>query len=79
MFGWRKLYESGRLGVPAGGMTLLPVTMVEEHVLPRVVAEPVVAAPSGSIHIEMPGRVLIRMEGSVDAAMIRAVLKGLGA
>ena len=79
VFGWRKLYESGRLGEPAGGMTLLPVTMVEEQVLPRVMPEPVVAAPSGSIHIEMPGRVLIRMEGSVDAAMIRAVLKGLGA
>ena len=79
VFGWRKLYESGRLGMPASGMTLLPVTMVEEQVLPQVMPEPVVAVPLGSIHIEMPGRALIRLEGSVDAAMIRAVLKGLGA
>lgn len=79
VFGWRKLYESGRLGTPASGMTLLPVAMVEEQVLPRVIPEPVITAPSGSIHIEMPGRALIRLEGSVDAGMIRAVLKGLGA
>ena len=79
VFGWRKLYESGRLGVPASGMTLLPVTMVEEQEPPRVIPEPVVAAPLGSIHIELPGRAMVRMEGSVDAAMIQAVLKGLGA
>lgn len=25
VFDWRKLHESGRLGTPASGMTLLPV------------------------------------------------------
>ena len=75
IFGWWKLVESGRLGLPADGMTLLPVTMVEEQVLPRAMPKPVVAAPSGSIHIEITGRALTRMDANVDAGMIRAVLK----
>lgn len=79
VFGWRKLYESGRLGVPASGMTLLPVRVVEARVPVEEVPAAPVPASSGSIHIELPGRALISMEGHVDPAMIRAVLKGLEA
>lgn len=32
---------------------------------------------SASMHIELPGSVRIRLEGNVDAAMVRAVLKSL--
>jgi transposase-like protein len=49
VFGWKRLYETGRLGTPASGMTLLP------------------------------RRALISLQGPVDPAMIRAVLRSLGA
>jgi transposase len=34
-------------------------------------------APAGAIHIELPGEIRISLEGSVDAAVVRAVLKSL--
>ena len=79
VFGWRKLYESGRLGASVSGMTLLPVRVTEEHAPVEELSTAPVPAPSGTIRIELPGRALISLEGQVELAMIRAVLKGLGA
>ena len=79
MTAWKRLYESGRLGTPARGMTLLPARVVEE---PAPVKEPAVEIPSsrpGMINIELPGRALISFEGSVDPAMVSVVLRSLGA
>jgi transposase len=79
VFAWKRLYESGRLGAPASGMRLLPVRVVEEHAAASEPPTEVVPAPSGTIHIELPGRALISLEGSVDPATIRAVLRSLEA
>ena len=79
VFAWKRVYESGRLGAPAAGMKLLPVSVLEE---PAPVMAPVAEiAPvhAGTIHVELPGRALISFEGSVDLAMIRTVLRSLGA
>jgi transposase len=79
VFKWRRLHESGRLGPRAGReMQLLPVRVAEEHEA-SIPEEPggTPAACSGSMHIELPGSVRIRLEGKVDAAMVRAVLKSL--
>ena len=35
------------------------------------------AAPSGSIHIELPGRAVISVEAGVDPELVRAVLGSL--
>jgi transposase len=53
---------------------LLPVSVAEDEE-----PEPaeVVPASSGAIHIELPGEVRISLEGSVDPAIVRAVLKSL--
>jgi transposase len=79
VFKWRRLHEAGRLGArEARAVQLLPVRVAEEQEVPR--AEDPDAAPaarSGSMHIELPGSVRIRLEGNVDAAMVRAVLKSL--
>lgn len=79
VFGWKRLYESGRLGTPASGMRLLPVRVVEEPARVKEPAAELASLPAGAIHIELPGRALISLEGSVDPAMIRAVLRSLGA
>ena len=76
VFAWRKLYKIGRLedGLP-GSVKLLPVHVAEE----RAREVPVESSPSsaGAIHIELPGRALISVEGKVDAATLRAVLASL--
>ena len=79
VFGWKRLYESGRLGVPTSGMRLLPVRVVEEPAPVKEAAAELASLPAGAIHIELPGRALISLEGSVAPAMIRAVLRSLGA
>ncbi len=79
VFKWRRLYEAGRLGPRAPrDIQLLPVRVAEEQEASRP-EEPggTPAARSGSMHIELPGSVRIRLEGNVDAAMVRAVLKSL--
>jgi transposase len=86
VFQWRRLYWDGKLGVADpmsrerasdGAMRLLPVSVSEGAELAE--SEPVaVSAPSsGAIHIELSGEVRIRLEGSVDPAMVRAVLESL--
>jgi len=78
LFQWRRLHRDGKLGVSAASaMKLLPVSVVEDEVMPK--AEPEALAPErcGAIHIELPGDVRISLEGDVDPAMIRIVLKSL--
>jgi transposase len=75
VFTWRRLYEAGRLGTGReSAIELLPVQVSEER---AVETEPVAVPSSGTIRIELPGEVRISMEGTVDAAMVRAVLKSL--
>jgi len=81
VFYWRKLYQSGQLGSsPDRPVTdvarLLPVTIVNE---PEPAEEQSISAvpSSGAIHIEIPGRALVSVEGSADATLVRAVLESL--
>ena len=78
VFQWRRLYRSGALGgTPAGELKLLPVSISEEVSL----AKPVEPQPvrTGAIHVELPGRALISLEGALDPAVVRAVLESLRA
>ena len=56
---------------------LLPVIVTSEP--DRVMTPELVplAAPSGSIHIELPGSALVSVESGVDPALVRAVLGSL--
>ena len=77
VFQWRRLQQDGLLGSFAeNSVKLLPVRVMEERVLtkPEALAAP---AAIGKIHIELPGCVSIRLEGNVDAATVRVVLKSL--
>jgi transposase len=78
IFQWRRLYRDGKLGAAAEhAVKLLPVSVVEEQEAPKAEPEEVVPELCGAIHIELPGEVRISLEGSVDLAVVRAVLKSL--
>lgn len=78
VFQWR--YEHRKGTGWAAGQTrteLLPVTVTADPdgvMAPEAIP---VAAPSGSIHIELPGRALVSVESGVDPALVRAVLGSL--
>ncbi len=89
VFGWRRLYLAGRLGQPIiRPQALLPVTVsesaagtaiiqVEESKAGQVNHPSVVSsAPSSTIHIKL-GKAHLRIEGSPDPALLRAVLESL--
>jgi transposase len=88
VFDWRRAYLKGKLE-PKGQRSgaLLPVVLspaeasaitVDAAVTEKSSIQPVAAmAGGGAIHIEMSGRVKIRVESGVDAALLRAVLESL--
>lgn len=78
VFQWRRLYRDGKLGAPTqSSVKLLPVSVAEDEDM--AIPEPAegVPASTGAIHIELPGDIRISLEGSVDPAIVRAVLKSL--
>ena len=78
VFQWRRLYRDGKLGgPPLSTMNLLPVRVVEDQEAPETEPADVVRNRCGAIHIELPGEIRISLEGSVDPAMVCAVLKSL--
>lgn len=84
LFGWRRLYWSGRLGELKPGIKLLPVRVRESKSAP-VALEPVkngladVAQPqSGTIQIELH-QAQVRIEGNADPGLVRVLLECLRA
>jgi len=79
VFQWRRMQQDGRL-VPRGqsGVELLPARLLRARACEDGgVGSGLEACCCGSIAIELPGHVSIRLEGSVDAATVRVVLKSL--
>ena len=81
LFKWRRLFEKGQLvdaaARPAG---LIPVTISADAETGPEPADAAFGAPSssgGAIHIELPGRVMISVEGGVDPVLVRCVLESL--
>ena len=83
VFQWRRLHRDGKLGVDAEqAIKLLPVSVTEETELRKPeLREPepsqIEPVKCGAIHIELPGKVRISLEGNVDPGVVRAVLKSL--
>ncbi len=78
VFQWRRIYRDGLLGgEPQNGMKLLPVMVSDDAELAQRVQPEAVTFRVGAIHIELPDRALISLEGCVDAATVRAVLESL--
>ncbi len=83
VFQWRRLHRDGKLGALAEqALKLLPVNITEETEVHKPALwkpEPSQVEPArcGAIHIELPGKVRVTLEGSVDPSVVRAVLKSL--
>ena len=85
LFGWRRLYLSGRLGEQKPTMKLLPVRVSESlpPVMPHASNEAAtsieVANPKpvlGTIHIKLR-QAQVRIEGSADPELVRVLLECL--
>jgi transposase len=83
VFGWRRLYLSGRLGEQKATMKLLPVRVSESlpTVTPHASSEGSrsieVANPKsvpGTIHIKLH-QAQVRIEGSADPELVRVLLE----
>jgi transposase len=81
VFGWRRLYLAGRLWEPKPGIKLLPVRVSESKSMPVIVEHrgaDCSPSPAGTIHIELR-QAKVRIEGSADPALVRALLECLRA
>jgi len=82
VFQWRRAYRVGEL-VEAGerASSLLPVivsTAGSEGLVERQqTVSQAASVPSGAIHIEFPGRVVITVERGADRAALQAILESL--
>ena len=79
LFGWRRLYQQGRLERKAKETpSLLPVRVIGAAVTEaeRSTGTPTRRTPSGMIHIELP-KGQLRIAGRVDAEALRVVLEKL--
>ena len=78
VFQWRYEHRKGVGWAASQSRTkLLPVTVTAEPSSVMAADTAPVAVPSGSIHIELPGRALVSVESGVDPALVRAVLGSL--
>ncbi|HUV68464.1 MAG TPA: transposase [Terracidiphilus sp.] len=78
VFKWRRDYRSGQL-VEAGTATalMLPVHVGGAGVELSAPIYPEPAAPTGAIHIELPGRATISVEHGADGALLQTILESL--
>ena len=82
VFQWRRAYRVGEL-VEAGerASSLLPVIVSAAGSMGLVERQQTVSqeasVPSGAIHIEFPGRVVITVERGADRAALQAILESL--
>ena len=79
VFKWRRAFERGELVDSTAACTaLLPVTVAaSSEAETREPAGQQQLPTSGSIHIEFPGRAMIRVESGADPALLRSILESL--
>jgi transposase len=81
VFKWRRALTRGELSEPAAASTsLLPVVVAAPSEVVSAAGEGDAqerSAPSGSIHIEFPGKAMISVERGADAMLVRSILESL--
>jgi len=74
VFTWRRAFERGQLSEPCAA--LIPVTVSNPEDETRE-SEASATSAGGAIHIELPGRALISVEGGADPLLLRSILESL--
>ena len=81
VFKWRRALTRGELSEPATASTsLLPVVVAAPSEVVSATGEADAKeqlVPSGSIHIEFPGRAMISVEHGADPSLLRSILESL--
>ncbi len=80
VFGWRHLAKKGLLRAPnPESSTLLPVKVEMPTVVPgaRTSSTSAPDRRSGTIEVEFPGGVRVRVQGAVDFAVLKPVFEAL--
>jgi transposase len=81
LFTWRRAFDRGELSeVAAASSAFLPVIVSAPCEPAKEVARPAVEGapqPAGEIHIEFPGRAMIRVENGADPILLRSILESL--
>jgi transposase len=79
VFHWRRQYHAGDLTLPSDGPTnFLPVLVSDAPESgEEITSEEPAKRPGGAIHVELPGRALVSIEGGVDPALASVVLERL--
>jgi hypothetical protein len=78
VFQWRYEYRKGILGGRAKPEPkLLPVVIAEPEPVATSEVAPICAGGGGSIHVELPGGVLVCIESDADRQLVRTVLESL--
>ena len=75
VFAWRRMYREGRLEVPAGSKSLVPVKIVDTLERSRPQSQSKITR-TGVIDIDL-GHARIRIEGAADPDCVRAAVEGL--
>jgi transposase len=76
VFKWRRAFERGELS--ESSTALIPVTMSTAGESPSDAEEvPPRTSCGGAIHIELPGRAVISVEGGADPSLVRSILESL--
>ena len=79
LFGWRRLYQQGRLEAKVGALPGLLAVRVNSATVTeaeRPTGTPIRRTPSGVIHVEL-AKGQLRIAGRVDAEALRVVLEKL--
>ncbi len=77
VFAWRRLYQRGLLGGSGPTEALVPVHVAESiNAVPGVPEVAIAASSSGSIQLRLP-KGQLRIDGAVDASVLRVVLESL--
>ncbi len=80
VFKWRRALKRGELNDAAAPTSLLPVTVSVPCEVVSATAEVDAKeqlAPSGLIHIEFPGKAMIRVECGADPVLLHSILESL--
>ena len=76
VWSWRRLYQRGLLGGNMPSVALVPVKVTDSAAAPVPVDPAVVATPTGSIQLRLP-KGQLRIDGTVDAALLRVLVECL--